>query len=91
MDKIVEAMSKFKEAAECFLAAHVHPEKETERKLNLFAAKLFQRCREFVKAGEIYFGEGDYVKAGDCFKAAKKYENASEAYFNAGILIVSSF
>lgn len=86
MDRSEEGKNKFREAADLYLKAHVHPEKDTDKKLNVFAANLFVRCNEHIKAGEIYLGEGEYAKAGDCFRTAKKYDKAANAFVKASIL-----
>eukprot|EP00026_Physarum_polycephalum_P000228 Phypoly_transcript_00228.p1 GENE.Phypoly_transcript_00228~~Phypoly_transcript_00228.p1 ORF type:complete len:1460 (+),score=271.79 Phypoly_transcript_00228:484-4380(+) len=86
MDKNQEALNRFHQAAELYLQAHVHPEKESDKKLNLFAANLFIRCKEFVKAGEIFLAEADFMKAGECFKAAKKFEKAATCFEKANTL-----
>lgn len=89
VDKTEESKAKFREAAELYLQAHVHPEKDTEKKLNVFAANLFVRCNEHTKAGEIFFGEGEFEKAGDCFRTAKRFDKAAHAFVKANQLDVS--
>jgi tetratricopeptide (TPR) repeat protein len=85
MDRHEDALDKFHQSADLYLRAHVHPEKETDKKLNSFAANLYIRCKEFAKAGEIFLAEADYLKAGECFKAAKKFEKAAICFEKASI------
>jgi hypothetical protein len=87
MDKVEEAMQKFHDSADLYLKAHIHPEKETDKKLNMFAANLFIRCREFSKAADIFFTERDYLKAGECFKVAKKFDKATVCFEKASIFL----
>jgi tetratricopeptide (TPR) repeat protein len=88
MDKIEEANNKFREAAELYMQAHAHHDKDSDKKLNIFAANLYVKGREFVKAADIFFGEGDYEKAADLYRAAKKYDKAAISFEKASILIL---
>jgi hypothetical protein len=42
--------------------------------------------REFVKAADIFFGEGDYEKAAELYRAAKKYDKAAISFEKLSIL-----
>ena len=85
MDKTDEAMRKFRDSADLYLQAHVHPEKDTDKKLNVFAANIYIKCNEFTKAGEIFLAEGEFSKAGECFRVVKRFDKAVHCFEKASI------
>ena len=85
MDKVEEAMHKFRDSADLYLKAHIHPEKDTKKKLNIFAANLFSQCKDFLKAGDIFYAEGEVLTAGEYFRAAKRFDKAAICFEKASI------
>lgn len=87
MDRNIDAIRKFRESADLFVQANAHPANNTTQKFNTIAAKLLESCQDWTKAADLYITEGEFSKAGECFRTDKKYDSAAICYAKISIFI----
>ena len=84
VDRYEESKEKYLESAKMYEKTQAL--QPSDRKFSIFAATAYVDGHDFNRAGALFYGEGEFENAGNCWRRIKQYKMAADAYFKADIL-----